>query len=394
MTDISPLVAFLAGLLSFLSPCVLPLVPGYVSLMSGVSVERLRQGGSGGTGAVLIHSLLFVLGLSTVFVAMGTSASAVGQFLRAHLPVLVRFAGVLIILLGIFMLGLLRIPALYRVARFQSNLRPGKLGAFLLGLSFAFCWTPCIGPILAAILLLAATKATIAQGVFLLSLYSLGLGVPFLLTAVGINSFLNFYQGLRRYLNWVERAAGVLLIGVGVLLVANQFNWLASQFGFLNRFSPEALLAASPAARPAGDAAGPETPVEVLAEFTLRDVSGREVSSASFRGKVLLLDYWATWCAPCEKEMPEFQKMQDRYGDQGLVVVGIAMDTDPADVERFAKRLGIGYTLLMGTLEVQEKLGIQGLPTTFVVDREGRIRKKVIGFEYPEEFEKTVRELL
>ncbi len=233
MTDISPLVAFLAGLLSFLSPCVLPLVPGYVSLMCGVSVEQLREGRAGGTRAVFVHALLFVLGLSAVFVAMGTSASAVGQFLRAHLPVLVRFAGVFIILLGVFLLGLFRIPALYRVARFQGRLRPGKLGAFLLGLSFAFCWTPCIGPILAAILLLAATKGTIAQGVFLLSLYSLGLGVPFLLTAVGINTFLNFYQGLRRYLNWVERAAGVLLIAVGVLLVANQFNWLASQFGFL-----------------------------------------------------------------------------------------------------------------------------------------------------------------
>lgn len=132
-----------------------------------------------------------------------------------------------------------------------------------------------------------------------------------------------------------------------------------------------------------------------MPEFTLKDTAGREVSSASFKGKVLIVDIWATWCKPCEKEMPEFEKLQKKHGERGFAVIGIAMDTNPAGVAAFTKRLGVTYTILMSTPEALEKWGgLEGLPTTFVVDREGRVRKKVIGFEYPEEFEKAVRPLL
>ncbi len=150
---------------------------------------------------------------------------------------------------------------------------------------------------------------------------------------------------------------------------------------------------------PAEPSAEPASAEEIrpthMPEFTLKDTAGREVSSASFQGKVLIVDIWATWCKPCEKEMPEFEKLQKKYGEQGFAVIGIALDTDPADVAKFTHRLGVTYTILMGTPEALEKWGgLEGLPTTFVVDRAGRVRKKVIGFEYPEEFDQAVRELL
>ncbi|MBI2955805.1 MAG: sulfite exporter TauE/SafE family protein, partial [Acidobacteria bacterium] len=173
MPDISPLVAFLAGVLSFLSPCVLPLVPGYISLMSGVSVEKLKGGETESTKAVAASSLLFILGFSAVFVGMGASASAVGAFLNEYRSLLLKIAGVIIILFGVFLLGLLKIPALYREKRFHELGGAGRAGSFLLGLAFAFGWTPCIGPILGALLLLAATKETVSEGVFLLAIYSL-----------------------------------------------------------------------------------------------------------------------------------------------------------------------------------------------------------------------------
>src|SRR3972149_4731608 len=249
MPDVSPLVALVAGFLSFLSPCVLPLVPGYVSLMSGVSVERLKEGDSQATRAVVLNAVIFILGSSLVFIAMGASASAVGSFLNEYRSILYKIAGVIIILFGVFLLGLLKIPALYREKRYQGEVGRGKASTFLLGLAFAFGWTPCIGPILGALLVLAATKETVTEGVLLLTVYSLGLGIPFFLTALGLNKFLSFYKGFRRYLHWVERFAGVLLVVVGLLVFTNQLTWLASYFTFFNRFNLEMPLVHSSNAR-------------------------------------------------------------------------------------------------------------------------------------------------
>jgi cytochrome c-type biogenesis protein len=395
VTDISPLVAFLGGVLSFLSPCVLPLVPGYISLMSGVSVDQLREGGAGGARVVLVHALLFVLGLSVVFVSMGASASAVGQFLRAHQAVLVRVAGVLIILLGIFLLGVFKVSALYRDARYHGGLRPGKLGAFLLGVAFAFGWTPCIGPILAAILLLAATKTTVTQGVFLLSVYSLGLGVPFLLTAVGINAFLSWYQGFRRYLNWVERAAGVLLILVGGLLVANQFTWLSSQFAFLNRFNPEALLAAEPAAAAADlipEAERPPAP-----DFAVTREDGSALPGSELRGRVVVVNFWATWCGPCRLEIPYFNRIYQEYRARGVEFIGVSVDEGGwKDIRAFVKEQPIEYTVV---LDANQKAadafgGLPGLPVTFILDRQGRIAAKHIGITDADDLRQSIEALL
>lgn len=235
--NVTILAAFLAGVVSFLSPCVLPLVPGYVALISGVSVDKLKEGGGEATRAVLVNSLLFVLGFSVVFVAFGASASAVGSFLLSHKVLLYRIAGIIIVLFGIFLLGIIKIPALYSEKRYQGAINPGKAGSFLIGLAFAFGWTPCIGPILGAMLMLAATRQTVSQGVFLLGVYSAGLAIPFLLTALGINKFLAFYQGFRRHLQWVERLAGVLLIVIGMLVFFNKLTLLSGYLSFLNRFA-------------------------------------------------------------------------------------------------------------------------------------------------------------
>ena len=221
--------SFAAGVASFLSPCVLPLVPGYVSFMSGLSLEELSRGA--GRGEVMrragLGSLFFVLGFTTVFTALGASASAVGRLLMPHMAALTKVAGAIIILFGLHTAGLLTIPFLYYEKRLSSSgLPPGYWGSFLMGLAFAFGWTPCIGPILAGILALAAAEGTVARGAALLAVYSLGLGVPFMLTAFGINAFLSFFARYKRYILWGERAAGLLLIGVGTLVFSNKLTSL------------------------------------------------------------------------------------------------------------------------------------------------------------------------
>jgi len=232
-------IAFLAGVVSFLSPCVLPLVPGYISMLSGATIEELKAGGSASlVGRILRNSLAFIVGFSIVFVALGASASWVGKFLRTHQTTFNIFAGALIIIFGLHLTGLVKIPLLYREARLNTGApRRGLVGAFLLGFAFAFGWTPCIGPILAAILTLAAQRQTLFQGMFLLAIYSAGLAIPFLLTSLGLSQFLKLYVGFRKYLQVVEVASGVLLIALGALMAFNRLTVISGYFSFLNRFT-------------------------------------------------------------------------------------------------------------------------------------------------------------
>jgi len=287
MTDVPLAAAFLAGLVSFLSPCVLPLVPGYISMLSGIGMEQLRKGEVPSSG-LFSSALAFVAGFSVVFISFGASASAVGSFLLQNRALLAPVAGALILLFGLHLIGaLIKLnlrtgiifgvilvalgiaaflrhaplvaglgaahffslsligflgPALARWLNRDVHLRtkaaqPGTWSGFLLGFAFAFGWTPCIGPILSAVLILAARSDTIARGVLLLAVYSAGLAIPFLLTALGISKFMVFYKNFRKYLHAVELFSGALLLFVGGLVFVNKLTWLSTKLTFLNRFS-------------------------------------------------------------------------------------------------------------------------------------------------------------
>jgi cytochrome c-type biogenesis protein len=230
--------AFIAGLFSFLSPCVLPLVPGYVSLISGASVEELQTKDRKLLNTVLLHSVMFILGFTVVFVTLGAVATGLGQLAHEYKKYLTWVAGVIIIIFGLHLTGIFRIKALYADKRLHS-MQGGKspIGAFLVGFAFAFGWTPCIGPILGGILGMAANSNTVTRGILLLWVYSLGLAVPFLITSLGVDRFLTFYGRFRRHLGTVEVVSGVLLIAIGGLILAGHFAWLSSKLGFLNRFA-------------------------------------------------------------------------------------------------------------------------------------------------------------
>lgn len=247
--------AWIAGLLSVLSPCVLPLMPAYLSLVSGVSVEELRARADEGVirRRVMLAAGSFVAGFSVVFVVLGASATLLGRWLRAFRIELFgleigihQIAGLVIVVMGLHLAGWLRIPFLYGERRFEGPARPtGPAGAALVGAAFAFGWTPCVGPILGGILTLAGGHETVLQGVGLLTVYSLGLGLPFLLAAWSLERFLTAMSGVRRHLRALEIGAGVLLIVVGMLVVTNQLTRLNAYFGFLEELLvrlEEALL--------------------------------------------------------------------------------------------------------------------------------------------------------
>ncbi|HEU5170675.1 MAG TPA: cytochrome c biogenesis protein CcdA [Gemmatimonadales bacterium] len=226
-------VAFAAGILSFLSPCVLPLVPSYVGFLTGMTLEQTTER----RRVAVAHALLFVSGFSLVFMALGASATALGAALKYYQVWLQRAGGVLIILFGLVCLGVFRVGWMERERRLQLQRKPlGYLGSALVGMAFAFGWTPCIGPVLGAILSLAATSDSVSRGVILLGVYSAGLAVPFLAAALALDRFLEWFQRFRRYLPWVMRLSGALLVVVGLLLVTGEFTRLA---GWLQSLTPD-----------------------------------------------------------------------------------------------------------------------------------------------------------
>ncbi|MBI4595042.1 MAG: cytochrome c biogenesis protein CcdA [Candidatus Tectomicrobia bacterium] len=234
MQDISLLAAFAAGVVSFVSPCVLPLVPGYLSFISGVSLDDLRvqDKKTEVMKTAVISSMLFGLGFTVVFVGMGATASIFGQFLLSKISLFNRIAGVLVIIFGLHTLGIIKLKFLMLEKRFHYHNRPAGLfgSAFVIGLSFAFGWTPCLGPILAGILTLASSQETVLGGVKLLFVYSLGLGLPFLLAAIAINYFFTVFNKVKKHFRMIEVVSGLLLIGVGLLLFTDNLQKLAGFF--------------------------------------------------------------------------------------------------------------------------------------------------------------------
>lgn len=389
-------IAFLAGILSFLSPCVLPLVPGYVSLISGVSIDRLKSDGShqGARRSVIFNSIAFNIGLSIIFVALGATAGWVGASIISN-PWVRIIGGIIIIAFGLQLIGLLKIRALYKDTRVFSEEKPrGMLGSFTLGIAFAAGWTPCIGPILGGIIGLAATSGGWRSGLVLSAFYSAGLAVPFLLTGLGINKFLGFYSKFRTHLHKVEVVSGVILIAVGLLVASGYATLLASSQLAAIMPNPESWIKVQPA-DPARVAAGlNKENLQPVPEVELQTLDGQSFQLSSLRGRVVLLNFWATWCVPCRSEIPEFNVMHRDLESQGLSIVGVSTYDSANDVRNFWNDIPQNYTSLIGDSGVESKFAVSGLPTTFIIDRNGNIRAKIIGERKRDTFEAAVRPLL
>jgi cytochrome c-type biogenesis protein len=235
--------AFVAGLLSFLSPCVLPLIPGYISFISGVSLQEMKDGAADKGFlnqqklSVILNSIFFIAGFSAVFILLGASATWLGTLLSTRISFLTKLAGLVIIFFGLFKIGLIRPLFFFKEARF--NVESKKLGliwALIIGASFAFGWTPCIGPILTGILAFASTLEHVNQGIFLLSVYSLGLGIPFLLTAFGVNQFFRFFDRIKRHFGILDKITGGIMILLGLLIFFDKLILIPGYFPFLNKF--------------------------------------------------------------------------------------------------------------------------------------------------------------
>ena len=391
------LIAFAGGLLSFLSPCVLPLVPGYLSLMSGVSIDHLKgEGGSRSAAlrAVVVNSIAFNIGLSVIFIALGATAGLVGSSIISN-PWVRIIGGIVIIIFGLHLIGLIKIKWLYRDTRQFSSEKPrGVLGSLTLGIAFAAGWTPCIGPILGGIMGLAATTGGWKGGLVLATFYSAGLAVPFLITGLGINKFLGFYSRFRQHLHKVEIVSGIVLILIGGLIASGYSSWLSSSrlASMLPNLESLLKVKAPESVPPAASSKFQPAP-----EVEFQTLDAQPFHLTSLRGRVVLLNFWATWCIPCRAEIPEFNAMQKDFQARGFTMVGASVSpVDTADAIRsFQKDVKQEYTVIRGAEEIGARFGNgPGLPVTYLLDRDGRIRQKFIGQTSRENFEAAIKPLL
>jgi cytochrome c-type biogenesis protein len=386
-------ISFAAGILSFLSPCVLPLVPGYISLISGVSIDRLKEGASS-RRAVILNSLAFNAGLSVIFLVLGTTAGLVGSAITSN-PWIRIIGGIVIIAFGLQLIGLLKITALYKDTRFFSDEKPrGMLGSAALGIAFAAGWTPCIGPILGGIIGLAATSGGWRSGLVLSAFYSAGLAVPFLLTGLGINQFLGFYSNFRKHLHKVEVVSGIVLILVGLLVMTGQSTLLASS-RFMAWFpNAEAWLKLKEPVSTT-PAPVPNTVFEPVPDVEFQTLAGKSFHLSELHGQVVLLNFWATYCIPCREEIPALNSLQHDLEGQGLKVIGASLDDDVAGVTAYQKEVRkFEYEVLVGGSDAKTKFAQTVLPTTYLIDRMGRIRQKIIGARDRATWEAAVKPLL
>jgi cytochrome c-type biogenesis protein len=396
LTPFNIVVSFLGGILSFLSPCVLPLVPGYISLISGVGIDQLKsEGGSSASArrAIIINSLAFNAGLSVIFLALGATAGLIGGITN---NIWVRvIGGVVIIAFGLQLMGVLKIGALYKDTRMFSNDKPrGIAGSFALGLAFAAGWTPCIGPILSGIIGLAAFSGGWKSGLVLSAFYSAGLAVPFLLAGFGINKFLGFYKNFRQHLHKVEVVSGVILIAVGLLVAT----------GYLSAISNSRLAQWLPSIEDMIKIRKPQpkdTPKQITSnlplapDIQLQTSDGKPFKLSEQKGQVVLLNFWATWCKPCQGEIPTFNDMTRDLSAKGLKIVGVLTQDPTADLKEFQKDYKQDYTIVVDDGSAEKNYQVpQALPMTVIIDRQGRVVHRFVGIKERAEFEALVKPLL
>lgn len=415
--SIPVLTVFLQGVISFFSPCVLPLIPLYIGYLSGGTGVRGEDGRIYyKRSKVMLHTVCFVLGVSFAFFLLGLGFSALGSFFKSNQLFFARAGGILVVLFGLYQLGAFGTSSILGKERrlpFSLNtLAMSPFTALIMGFTFSFAWTPCVGPALASVLLMAASAATKTMGFVLIGVYTLGFVLPFLAVGFFTTSVLEFFKTHGNLAKNAVKAGGILMVFMGILMFTGKMNAVTGYLSSIpspsvteSKETPETKQATEPVEeKPTSETESTEESGETkqplpAVDFTLTDQFGNTHSLSDYKGKTIFLNFWATWCPPCRAEMPDIQKIYENAntdGDDALIILGVAApnygrETDEEGIKQFLEENGYTYPVLMDNdAELFEAYGIYSYPTTFMIDREGN----VFGYASGQLSEDTMRSII
>lgn len=366
-THISLALVFVEGLVSFLSPCVLPIIPIYMGYLAGNSNEKRNS-----NKKVLLFTISFIFGILLAIFLMNASINLLQSFLKEHMTLFVRIGGILIVLLGIYQLGFIKINFLQRTFRFslKTDNKMNVMVAFIMGFTFGFAWTPCIGPALSSILLLAASSGDFWYSNFLMIIYAFGFTLPFLVLGLFTNKALNWLNSHRDIVKYTTKIGAVILIIFGLMMFSGKLNTIS------NYMSPSQGQVSTNQAENSDDS--------VNYGNALLNQDDKPISLADYHGKVVFLNFWATWCPPCQREMPEIQKLSEKYqNSEDIAILTVVMpggqEMDAAGIKKFLKEKGFTMPVIFDDGRLSSSFQITSLPTTYMFDRDGNVYGSVVG---------------
>ena len=366
-THISLALVFVEGLVSFLSPCVLPIIPIYMGYLAGNSNEKRNS-----NKKVLLFTISFIFGILLAIFLMNASINLLQSFLKEHMTLFVRIGGILIVLLGIYQLGFIKINFLQRTFRIslKTDNKMNVMVAFIMGFTFSFAWTPCIGPALSSILLLAASSGDFWYSNFLMIIYAFGFTLPFLVLGLFTNKALNWLNSHRDIVKYTTKIGAVILIIFGLMMFSGKLNTIS------NYMSPSQGQVSTNQAENSDDS--------VNYGNALLNQDDKPISLADYHGKVVFLNFWATWCPPCQREMPEIQKLSEKYqNSEDIAILTVVMpggqEMDAAGIKKFLKEKGFTMPVIFDDGRLSSSFQITSLPTTYMFDRDGNVYGSVVG---------------
>lgn len=383
MPHINFLLVFLEGVLSLLSPCVLPILPVYLSILSNSSVDSLKSGEVKFFKSPLFrNTILFVLGIATTFFILGSSISVLNSFLKSYKSIVLIFGGVIIIFMGIFYMGFINIPILQREKRINIQVKSMRaITAYMLGFTFSFGWTPCIGPMLSSVLLMASTSKNILEGNLLILLYTMGFILPFVIISAFYSKLFKVIEGIKLHLDMIKKIGGVVLVISGVVMIVGA----ASK---TNSYIPQNDQNTVEQTENIEKESNKESENEIKSiDFTLEDQYGNKHTLSDYEGKVVFLNFWATWCPPCKEELPHIEELynENEKNSKDVVILTVAApnlgrEGSKEDIRKFLDENK--YTFPVGfdnDAFVMSTYAIEAFPTTFIIDKKGNIDKYIPG---------------
>ena len=377
MQQLNLVVVFIEGLLSFFSPCILPILPVYLSILSNSNVDVLKNGEDKFVKTALFkNTILFVLGISTTFFILGSSVNILSSFFSKNKDYIMVIGGIIIVFMGLFYVDIIKSTLLSREKRMNIKVKEmTSLSAFILGFTFSFGWTPCIGPILASVLIMASTSSSEITANLLITIYTIGFILPFIIVAGFYSKLFKSIDKMKSYMGTIKKICGVILIISGLVMVFNGATNI-NKINEYNNIEKDEIINNED-----------NSNKEIAIDFTLKDQYGNEHTLSGYRGKTIFLNFWGTWCPPCRGEMPYIQEIYNEYGENSnnIIILGVAApnlgrEGSEEEIVSFLEENNYTFPVVMDFGgELVYKYGIGGFPTTFIINEDGEVVNKIVG---------------